>query len=119
LGRLEGVVEARVGANKFLYDVKVKETKSLLPADFLAVAKKLEEYPFAGMVITSISGTAEKSGEDYVLTARGSNQKYTLKPNDDLKKLVGAGKAKVTLAGKVTQDKAKVTIEVTEAKEAK
>ena len=108
-----------MGANKFLYDLKVKETKSLLPAAFVEVAKKLEDYPFAGMVITSISGTAEKSGADFVLTARGSNQKYALKANDALKKLVGDGKAKVTLAGKVAQDKDKVTIEVTEAKEAK
>ena len=118
-GRLDGVTLARMGASKYFYDLTVKETKSVLPKAIQDLAKKLEDYEYVGLVITSISGVAEKSGEGYVFTARGSNQKYQLKANDALKKLVGDGKAKVTLAGKVAQEKDVVTLEVKEAKEAK
>ena len=119
LGRLDGVASARMGQSKFYYDLKVKEAKTLLPSAVVEMCKKLEDYAYVGMTITSISGTAEKSGADYVFLARGSNQKYALKANDALKKLVGDGKAKVTIAGKVAQQKDQLTLEVTEAKEAK
>ncbi len=119
LGRLDGVASARMGQSKFFYEIKVKEAKTLLPSAILDMVKKLEDYAYVGMTITEISGTAEKSGADYVLVARGSNQKYVLKPTEALKKLVGEGKAKVTLAGKLSQEKDKVTIEVAEVKAAK
>ena len=116
LGRLDGVASARMGQSKFFYDLKVKEAKTLLPSAVVEMCKKLDDYAYVGMTITAISGTAEKSGADYVFLAQGSNQKYALKANDALKKRVGDGKAKVTLAGKVTQEKDRVTLEVTEAK---
>ena len=77
-----------------------------------------EDYPYNSMVITSITGTVEKSGEQWTLVARGSKQKYALVPNDALKKLVDAGKNLVTVGGKVTDDQSTLKIEISDAKEA-
>ena len=70
------------------------------------------------------SGTVSRSGEDYVFTARGSGQEYTLKPSDDLRELVAAGKSKVSIGGGVVEPpavdgkKALPVLTVTDAEEA-
>ena len=62
-----------MGKNKFFYDLKVLEKKPLLPSHIKALLKKLDDYGFAGFEVSGLSGTAEKSGDKYVFTARGSN----------------------------------------------
>jgi hypothetical protein len=69
------------------------------------------------MVLTAITGTVAKSGDAWTLTARGSNQKYELAPNDALKKLVESGKSLLTLAGKVSDDQGKLRLEISDAKD--
>lgn len=129
LGRLEGVKAAKMGKNKFHYDLKIAEGKTLLPSHIQDMVKKLQDYSYRGFEITAISGKAEKKGDGYVFSARGSKQQYALKASDDLKKLVAAGKADVTLAGEVTEPDATEAekkngkkplpvLEVTEAKQA-
>lgn len=123
LGRLEGVRSAKMGRSKFYYELKVSESKTLLPSHIKKMCDQLQDYSYRGFEITAISGKVEKSGEEYVFTARGSNQKYALKPSDDLKKLVAGGKSQVTLAGTLEEPEAKggkkplPLIEVSEAKE--
>ena len=75
-----------------------------------------EDYPYNSMVITSITGTVEKAGEQWTLVARGSKQKYVLVPNDALKKLVESGKTQVTVAGKLTDDQSVLKLEISDAK---
>lgn len=119
LGKVEGIKEVKIGKSKYFYDVKVLETKPLLPARLRKVAKELEEYPFVGMEVTDLAGTVAGSGDDYAFTARVSKQTYALKASDDLKKLVAAGKTSLTLSGRLSQkaDKDPVTLEVAAAKE--
>jgi hypothetical protein len=119
LGKVDGIKEVKLGRNKFFYEMKILENKPLLPAQLRKVAKALEDYPYAGLEVQGLAGKVEKSGEEYTFTARASNQKYALKPTDEVKKLVGAGKAILTLAGTVTQkaDTDPLTLEVKEAKE--
>lgn len=111
--------------NKCLYDLKVSEAKALLPSRIQRMCKDLEDYDYVAMMITSITGAVEGSDDRLVFTARGSNQRYALRANEALKKLVAEGKSKVTIAGKVTEPppgeariKLLPQIEVTEAKEA-
>ena len=119
LGKVDGIKEVKLGRNKFFYDMKVLETRPLLPAQLKKIEKALEEYPFASLEVRGLAGTVEKAGEEYAFTARASKQKYALTPSDDLKKLVAAGRTSVTLGGRVTQKQEKdpVTLEVTDAKE--
>jgi hypothetical protein len=99
--------------------VKVLETKMILPS---AIAKGLpEDYTFESASYT-LAGTVEKKDEAYTFTARASNQKFTLKVTDDLKKLVADGKVKLTLTGSVTEpdeEKGKKPDPVLEVSEAK
>ncbi len=118
LGRLEGVRKSRVGGDKFHYDLEISEAKTVTPSQIEALVKKLEDYSYKGLEITSITGAVEKTGEAYVFTARGSNQKYALKANEELKRLVAAGKKSVTLAGQVTEKDKALSLEVSGAKEA-
>jgi len=99
--------------------VKVIETKMILPA---AISKGLpEDYTFESATYT-IAGTVEKKDDAYTFTARVNNQKFTLKANEDLKKLVADGKVKLTLTGLVTEPEEKdgkkplPNLEVSEAK---
>lgn len=112
-----------MGDKKTIYILKVMETKSVLPS---AIVKALEPegYSFEGLTI-EVAGTVEEKEGGYALTARGSKQKYSLKANDDLKKLVKDGKTKLVLTGRVTEPEEKdgkkppPVIEVTKAKEDK
>lgn len=118
LRRLEGVKTAKMGKDKFHYDINILETKSLLPFQIEELCKKLEDYTFRGFEITAISGTAERAGDAYTFIARGSKLKYDLKANEALRKLVTEGRTTVTVAGAVTQEKGKPpVIEVSNARE--
>jgi hypothetical protein len=128
LGKLDGIQSAKVRGydreSKFYFNLTISEGKSVLPQ---AIRKMLEDlkketkgdddYPYNSMVITSITGKVEKSGEAWSFTARGSGQKYGLVPNDALKKLVDAGKSTITVAGKVTDENEKLILEISDAKE--
>ena len=128
LGKLPGVRSAKVRGydreSKFFFNLEVSEEKSVLPEMIRAMLAQLkketrgdEDYPYNSFEITSIVGTVGKSGETWSLVARGSKQKYELVPNDALKALVAAGKSLVALAGKLTDEKGRLLLEVTEAKE--
>jgi hypothetical protein len=89
------------------------EKKSVTPKMVQDLLKKMEDYSYLGFYVNSISGSVE--GDTF--TARGSGQKYALKPNDELRKLLAAGKSKVTLSGELTQKDQALTLEVASAKE--
>jgi hypothetical protein len=76
-----------------------------------------EDYLYNSFEITSIVGTVERSGEAWSLVARGSKQSYELVPNDALKQLVAGGKAQVTVAGKLGDEKGRLRLEISDAKE--
>lgn len=107
-----------MGADKFHYDLQILENKTLTPSQVQALIKKLEDYSYRGFEITAITGTVEKGAGGYSFTARGSNQKYALKANDALAKLVDAGKTAVTLSGALSEKDKALTLEVKAAKEA-
>ena len=128
LGKLDGVRTAKVRGfdreSKFFFNLTVAENKSVLPetvrkmlADLKKETKGDEDYPYNSMQITSITGKVEKAGDAWSFVARGSGQKYVLVPNDALKKMVDAGKSQATLAGKVTDENAKLIFEVSDAKD--
>lgn len=75
-----------------------------------------DDYPYNSMEITAITGTVEKAGDKWSFKARGSNQKYDLVPNDQLKKLVEGGKTVLTVAGKVTDEQG-LRLEISSAKD--
>ena len=129
LSKLDGVRTAKVRGfdreSKFFFNLTVAENKSVLPetvrkmlADLKKETKGDEDYPYNSMQITSITGKVEKSGDAWAFVARGSGQKYVLVPNEALKKLIDAGKSQATLAGKVTDENAKLIFEVSDAKDA-
>lgn len=110
--------------SKFYFNLKVSEQKSVLPETIRAMLAELkkstngdEDYGYNSLVITSITGTVESSGEPWALVARGSGQKYSLVPNDGLRKLVADGKRRVTVAGKVTDSGGQPKLEISDAKE--
>ena len=128
LGKLQGVRSAKVRGydrvSKYFFDLTISESASVLPATIRAMLAQLkketngdDDYPYNSFEITSIVGTVEKSGEAWSLAARGSRQKYDLVPNDALKTLLAAGKTLVTVAGKLTDEKDRLRLEITEAKE--
>ena len=81
--------------------VKVQEKKVLLPSTIEEAIKKAG-YTFTGVTIET-AGTLEKSGDGFVLVARGSGQRYQAS-GDKLEDSVG--KARV-FKGDVTQGKDK------------
>lgn len=106
LGRLEGVKSARVrgpGRDKYFYELRVLESKALLPSQFDKFFKDVKkanpdaDYPYRGLEIEA-AGAIEKSGDGWLFTARGSKQKYALSSKDALKAAAG-----VTVSGKVTE----------------
>ena len=128
LGKLAGVQSAKVRGydreSKFYFNLRISESKSVLPEAIRAMLAQLkketrgdEDYPYNSFEITSIVGTVERSGETWSLVARGSRQSYELLPNDALKKLVAGGKAQVAVAGKLTDEKGRLRLEISEAKE--
>lgn len=129
LSKIDGVKEAKMYGDKFHFRLVVPENKSLLPSTILKVVDKIrtdskgeEDFPLEEFVAT-LSGTVEKQGDAAVFVARGSHQKYAFKANDGLAKLISAGKTKVTLTGKVSEEKEKdgrkplPILEVSEAEE--
>jgi hypothetical protein len=110
--------------SKFYFNLQISEGKTVLPEAIRAMLAQLkketrgdDDYPYNSFEITSIVGTVQKSGESWTLVARGSGQKYDLAPNDALKKLLEAGKAQVAVAGKLTDEKGRLRLEITDAKE--
>ena len=82
--------------------------------------KSLEDYDFIELSYAGLAGTAEKTAAGIVFTARGSGQKFSLKPGGELEKLLAAGKTRLTLSGKATQpEKGDPVLEVAEAVESK
>jgi hypothetical protein len=128
LRKIDGIQSAKVRGfdreSKFYFNIAVAENKAVLPQTIRKMLEELkteskgdEDYPYNSMVITAITGTVAKSGDAWAFTARGSNQKYDLAPNDALKKLVESGKSLVTLAGKVTDEQGKLRLEISDAKD--
>lgn len=128
--QVDGIKSIENIGDKFHFQIAVLENKSVLPSTIVKVMDKIraeskgeEDFPLEEFQISSISGTVEKQEGALVFTARGSNQKFALKPGGDLAKLVEAGKSKLTLAGVVTEEKEKdgkkplPLLAVTEAKE--
>lgn len=95
----------------------VPETIRKMLAELKKESKGDEDYPYNSFELTSITGTAAKSGDKWSFTARGSGQKYELVPSDALKKLVEAGKSQVAVAGKVTDENGVLRLEISDAKE--
>lgn len=92
--------------SKYFYLLEIPEKRKLLPSDIkklLNSTKALQKFPYKEFTFDAVTGTVSVSGENYVFTARESGQKYTLKPSDDLRELVAAGKSKVTLGGGVVE----------------
>jgi hypothetical protein len=127
LGRLAGVQSAKVRGydreSKYFFNLRISEGHAVLPQTIRAMLEQLkqetkgdEDYPYNSFEITSIVGTAEKSGESWFLVARGSKQKYELAPNEALKKLVEAGRSQVVVSGKLTDEKGRVRLEISDAK---
>ena len=82
------------------------EKAVLLPSRLQKMAKDLmDEYPFVELRYEDLGGKVEKGPEGWILTARGSNQKYRLEPVDGVRLPEGA--AEVKISGGVTQDPAK------------
>ena len=109
--------------SKFFFNLTISEDKIVLPATIRKMLDELkketkgdEDYPYNSMVMTAITGKVEKAGEKWTFTARGSGQKFELVPNDDLKKMVDAGKTLVTVAGNVTDEKG-LRLEVSSVKD--
>ena len=128
LRKIDGIRSAKVRGfdreSKFYFNLVVAESKPVLPQAVRAMLEEVkketkgdEDYPYNSMEITAITGKVEKSGETWTFVARGSGQKFELVPNDALKKRVEAGKAEATLAGKVTDENAKLRFEISDAKD--
>jgi hypothetical protein len=128
LRKIEGIQSAKVRGydreSKFYFNLAIAEGKAVVPQtirkmleDLKTETKGDEDYPYNSMVITAITGKVEKSGEAWTFTARGSNQRYELAPNEALRKMLDSGKSLVTLAGKVTDEQGKLRLEISEAKD--
>jgi hypothetical protein len=129
MARIDGVKTAESYGDKFHFKLEVLETKAVLPSGILKVVEKIradskgeEDFPLISFEAT-IAGTVEKQVDRYVLVARGSGQKYALDPGEALKAFLAAGKAKLTLTGRITEAREKdgakplPVLEVAEAKE--
>ncbi len=128
LAKIPGIRSAKVRGydkeSKYFFNLEIAEKQPVLPEHLRAMLAQLkketrgdEDYPYNSMEITSIVGAVEKSGDTWTLVARGSKQKYQLVPNDALHKLLQAGKAQVTVAGKLSDEKGQLRLEATDAKE--
>jgi hypothetical protein len=123
--KVDGVKSAEMYGDKFHFKLEVLDTKAILPSTVLKVVERIraeskgeEDFP-----LLSVEATISGAVDGAVFTARGSGQKYALKSNDALKALLAAGKTKLTLTGKVSEEKEKdgrkplPVLEVGEAKE--
>jgi hypothetical protein len=126
LGRLEGVLTAKArgvrGPDKFFYEMTVKDAAALTPAAIFKLQKgtPLEDYPLVELALGGLAGELEKGPDGLRFTARGSKQRFAVKPSPGLEKRVGEGRGKVVLGGKVTQaEKGDPVLEVTEVADPK
>lgn len=123
LGRLEGVRRAKVRGptddDMYYYILEILESKPLLPSRLKKLAARLEDYPYLGMVVKGIPGTVERTGDRLSFVARGSGVRYSLKPNDALRRRLAEGKTRLTLGGKVTEagEPPRAVLEVTTVRE--
>lgn len=97
------------------------EHKAPLPSQ---VAKAIPKpFAFRGMTITGLAGIVQKSGDEFILIPRGSNQKFVLQAGEAIKKRLGDGPSMVAVSGKVDESPAKEgqtplpVIHVTEVRE--
>ena len=97
--------------SKFFFNLTISEDKVVLPDTIRKMLEELkketkgeEDYPFNSMEMTAITGTVAKSGDKWTFKARGSGQTFDVVPNDELRKLVAAGKSLLTVAGQVTEE---------------
>jgi len=103
--------------------VKVLENKSLMPSK-IAKALADHKYTLEGVTI-EVAGVVEKSGDGFVFVARASGQRYVLKLGDVEGATLVADKARLTIAGGLTEapekdgKKPPPVIEVSSAKELK
>jgi hypothetical protein len=127
LSKLPGVRSAKVRGydreSKYFFNLEIGESQTVLPETIRAMLAQLkkdtrgdEDYPYNSFEVTSLVGTVAKSGDTWSLVARGSKQKYELAPNDALRKLVEGGTSLLSVAGKLTDEKGRLLLEVSEAK---
>jgi hypothetical protein len=127
---IDGIQSADTIGDKFHFQIVVLEKKSVLPETVVKAMDKIrqeskgeEDFPLVEFALSSLTGTVSGEGEALVFTARGSGQKFLLRPTDDLRKLLASGKARLTLAGTVLEEKEKdgkkplPILQVTDAKE--
>lgn len=128
LRKVDGILWAKVRGfgreEKFYYNVQIAEEKTVLPSTIKQMLEALkketngdEDFTYGGFELTALSGTVEKTGEDWGLVARSSKQKYALVPNDALKKLVEVGHSQVTVGGRLSDEDGRIKIEVSSANE--
>jgi hypothetical protein len=126
--KVEGIRSAKVRGldrdSKFFFNLSISESSSVLPGtvrkmleDLKKESKGDDDFTYRSFEIRSITGRAEKVGEEWTFVARGSGQKYDLVPNEALKKLLAGGPAQVTLAGKLTEEQGGLRLEISDAKE--
>jgi hypothetical protein len=105
-----------------LFEVKVLENKAPLPSQISKAIPK--PFAFRGMTVTALSGTIQKSGEDFVFTARGSNRRFALEADEAIKKRLREVASTVVVSGRVVESPAQdgqtplPTLQVTELREA-
>ncbi|HLY08262.1 MAG TPA: hypothetical protein VKW04_03045 [Planctomycetota bacterium] len=120
LAKIDGVKSAEMYGDKFHFKLDVLENKTVLPSAVLQVTDRIrreskgeEDFPLLGFEAT-MAGTVDGA----TFTARGSGQKFALRPGEVLKGLLESGKTKLTLTGKVTEAKGTPpALEVREARE--
>jgi len=127
LGKIDGVREAKMYGDKFHFRLVVLENKPFLPSSVVKVLDQIKqdskgetEFPLREFTAT-LAGTVEKQGDAVTFVARGTGQKYSVKPHPALTELMAAGRSKVTLTGIVAEEKdpkKPPSLEVSEATEA-
>jgi len=120
LGRLDGVQLAKLGTSKSLFELKVAEGRIPLPAQ---IAKAIPKpFAFRAVNVTGLPGEIRKSGEDFILTVRGSDRKFTLQVDDEIRKRLKDGLS-IQVSGKIEESPSKdappplPAIRVTEVRE--
>jgi hypothetical protein len=128
LAKIPGVRSAKVRGydreSKFFFNLEIAEKQPVLPEAIRAMLAELkkesrgdEDYPYNSMEITSLVGTVRNRGDEWSLVARGSSLNYELVPSDALRALLQGGKTLVRVAGKLSDEKGHLRLEVKDAKE--
>lgn len=126
---IDGITSVETIGDQFHFQIAVLEKTSILPSTVVGAMDKIrveskgeEDFPLEEFSISTISGTVSEEAGLLIFSARGSGQKFILKPESDVRKLIDAGKTQLTLAGSVTEEKEKdgkkplPVLKVTEAK---